>query len=149
MITIGRIKTVLVKRVAKQLVAEHKDEFTEDFTKNKEILVKYAKISSPKLRNVIAGYVSRLTKQAKEGKVKRRTSTEDISKFYLDDLAIIYGVHNKVSDYFRQKIINITDSGMSNEGFTMNLNATRKIDSTRSKIRVNPIDNLKGGKKRR
>ena len=78
----GRIKTVLVKRITKQLVEEHADEFGEDFSKNKEVLAKYADIKSPKLRNVIAGYASRLVKQAKESKEKKRISTEDISKFY-------------------------------------------------------------------
>ena len=82
MITIGRIKTVLVKRITKLLVREHPDEFNEDFDKNKEILKKYAIIKSPKLRNVIAGYASRLVKQAKEGRQVRRTSKEDLSKFY-------------------------------------------------------------------
>tara|TARA_Y100000294_G_scaffold178114_1_gene207696 strand:+ start:829 stop:1077 length:249 start_codon:yes stop_codon:yes gene_type:complete len=81
-ISMGRIKTVLVKRVTKQLVKEHADEFSEDFTKNKEVLAKYAKIESPKLRNVVAGYVSRLIKQAKEGKVRRSIHKEDISRFY-------------------------------------------------------------------
>ena len=78
----GRIKTVLVKRITKQLVEEHADEFSEDFSKNKEVLAKYAIIKSSKLRNVIAGYASRLVKQAKESKEKRRISTEDLSKFY-------------------------------------------------------------------
>jgi len=78
----GRIKTVLVKRITRQLVREHGDEFGEDFTKNKEILKKYIDTTSPKLRNVIAGYVSRLIKQAKEGKEKRRPSSEDLSRFY-------------------------------------------------------------------
>lgn len=79
---IGRIKTVLAKRVSKQLVREHPEEFNEDFDKNKEILKKYAVIKSTKLRNVIAGYVSRLVRQAKEGRQVRRTSKEDLSKFY-------------------------------------------------------------------
>jgi small subunit ribosomal protein S17e len=78
----GRIKTVLVKRVTKQLVSEHPDEFTEDFTKNKDVLKKYAKISSTKIRNVVAGYASRLVKQAKEGKQKKNINPEDISRFY-------------------------------------------------------------------
>ena len=82
MIAIGRIKTVLVKRITKQLVREHPEEFSEEFNKNKEILKKYAIIKSTKLRNVIAGYVSRLVKQAKEGKQVRRASKEDLSKFY-------------------------------------------------------------------
>lgn len=82
MIKIGRIKTVLAKRVSRQLVKDHADELTIDFTKNKEIIAKYADIQSIKLRNVIAGYVSRIMKQNKEGKVKRVVTKEDLSKFY-------------------------------------------------------------------
>lgn len=78
----GRIKTILIKRTSKQLVEEHMEEFSEDYNKNKEVLKKYADIKSPKMRNVIAGYVARLVKQAKSGKEKRRIQTEDISKFY-------------------------------------------------------------------
>ena len=63
MITIGRIKTVLVKRITKLLVREHPEEFSEEFDKNKEILKKYAVIKSTKLRNVIAGYLTRLVKK--------------------------------------------------------------------------------------
>ncbi|MCH8003713.1 MAG: 30S ribosomal protein S17e [Nanoarchaeota archaeon] len=78
----GRIKTKLIKRVTKQLVAEHKDDFSEDYNKNKEVLKKYIITKSPKIRNVIAGYTTRLIKQSKENKQKRRINTEDISKFY-------------------------------------------------------------------
>lgn len=78
----GRIKTILVKRVTKKLVEEHKDEFGEDYDKNKEVLKKYITVRSPKIRNVIAGYTTRLVKQSKEDKQKRRINAEDISKFY-------------------------------------------------------------------
>ena len=78
----GRIKTVLVKRITKQLVSEHSNEFSEDYNKNKELLKKYANIKSSKMRNVIAGYVSRLIKQSKTGKQRRVVNPEDISKFY-------------------------------------------------------------------
>ena len=78
----GRIKTILVKRITKKLVAEHKDDFSEDYNKNKEVLKKYIITKSPKIRNVIAGYTTRLIKQSKENKQKRRINTEDISKFY-------------------------------------------------------------------
>jgi len=81
-ITIGRIKTVLVKRITKQLVKEHPDEFCEDFDKNKEVLKKYVDISSTKIRNVVAGYASRLVKQNKEGKIMKKPGKEDLSKFY-------------------------------------------------------------------
>ena len=82
MIFLGRIKTVLVKRITKQLVKEHKDEFSEDYKKNKEVVDKYAIIKSPKIRNVIAGYAARLVKQSKEDKQKRSINKEDLSKFY-------------------------------------------------------------------
>ena len=82
MIALGRIKTILVKRVTKQLVNEHIGEFSEDYNKNKEILKKYANIQSPKIRNVVAGYAARLVKQSKEAKEKRTLPKEDISKFY-------------------------------------------------------------------
>jgi len=78
----GRIKTILVKRVTKKLVEEHKDEFCEDYNKNKEVLRKYINVRSPKIRNVIAGYTTRLVKQSKDEKQKRRINAEDISKFY-------------------------------------------------------------------
>jgi len=45
---VGRIKTVLVKRVTKLLVEKHKEEFSEDYYKNKEVVGKYADIKSPK-----------------------------------------------------------------------------------------------------
>ena len=45
----GRIKTILVKRVTKQLVNDHKDEFSEDYAKNKEVVRKYTDIKSPKV----------------------------------------------------------------------------------------------------
>ncbi len=79
---------------------------------------------------------------------------EDISKFYLDEMVEELSdenkqMENKVADYFKQKIMNITDSGMSNEGFMANLNVTKKMDTVRKKVRVDNIQNLKGGKKRR
>ncbi|MAH01716.1 MAG: 30S ribosomal protein S17e [Candidatus Woesearchaeota archaeon] len=82
MIILGRIKTILVKRVTKQLVKEHSEELSEDYNKNKEVLKKYVNIKSPKIRNVIAGYAARLVKQSKEDKEKRSINKEDLSKFY-------------------------------------------------------------------
>ena len=74
---------------------------------------------------------------------------EDISKFYLDEMAKKLGITNKVAEYFRDKITNITDSGMSKDGFAMNLNVTKKMDTVRKKVRENPIENLQGRKKRK
>ncbi len=70
---------------------------------------------------------------------------EDVCKHYLDGLCKEYGMENKISNYFRAKIINISDSGMSNQGFIQNMNVTKKVDMTRTRKRN--LDNLKGGKK--
>ncbi len=74
---------------------------------------------------------------------------EDIAKYYLDPIIKRYfekEIENRCSDYFRQKIINVCDSGMSNNGFIHSMNVTKKMDMQRS--RINNIDNFKGGKKR-
>lgn len=42
---------------------------------------------------------------------------------------------NLIANYFWDKLQNVTGSGMSNKGFTMNLNVTQKRDTTRKKIR--------------
>ncbi|MFH0867804.1 MAG: hypothetical protein V1831_00670, partial [Candidatus Woesearchaeota archaeon] len=81
-ITMGRIKTVLVKRATKQLVKDHLEELSVDYAKNKDVIKKYLIIKSPKIRNVIAGYAARLVKQSKGTQERRRFNKEDISKFY-------------------------------------------------------------------
>ena len=80
----GRIKTLLVKRIAKKLVKVHAREFTPEFGKNKELVEKYTNVASQKMRNLIAGYTSRLVKQRilLENQPRRRMHEEDLSKFY-------------------------------------------------------------------
>ncbi len=73
---------------------------------------------------------------------------EDIAKYYLDPIIKKFGEEgsiNRCSDYFRQKIINVSDSGMSNQGFLQQMNITKRMDMQRT--RKNSIDNLKGGKR--
>lgn len=59
----GRIKTTLIKRVGKKIYAVHKERFSKDFETNKKALPEVAEIYSKKLRNVIAGYITRLAKK--------------------------------------------------------------------------------------
>ncbi|KKN65818.1 hypothetical protein LCGC14_0477540 [marine sediment metagenome] len=73
---------------------------------------------------------------------------EDVSHHYLDGFAEKLSGKNRISDYFFNKVQNITDSGMSNKGFAMNLNVTRKMDTTRTRVKGN-IENLQKGGKRR
>ncbi len=82
--SMGRIKTLLIKRVAEKLIKEYGQEFTSEFEKNKALVDKYTNVVSPKLRNSIAGYTARLVKQKTilEGQPRRRVHEEDLSKFY-------------------------------------------------------------------
>jgi len=60
----GRIKTTLIKRSTKELLEAYGDNFTSDFSENKGLVRNYADIKSKKLRNIIAGYMTRLKRRA-------------------------------------------------------------------------------------
>ena len=62
----GRIKTKLIKRLTFELLKEHAGEFKKDFNENKEILTRFMDVPSKKLRNTIAGYLTRLVKSGYE-----------------------------------------------------------------------------------
>jgi len=62
----GRIKTVLVKRITHDLVKAHREDFKADFEANKKLVSRYASVPSNKLRNTIAGYVTRILKEKQE-----------------------------------------------------------------------------------
>ena len=62
----GRIKTQLIKRASLRLSREHKEELKDNFKENRELVAKHADIPSKKLRNIIAGYVTRLSKSKEE-----------------------------------------------------------------------------------
>jgi len=61
----GRIKTKLVKRTALKLFQIHPDSFKKDFSENKQVVESFAEIYSKKLRNGIAGYITRIAKRQK------------------------------------------------------------------------------------
>lgn len=58
----GRIKTKLIKRITNQLVARHGDKLKDTYDANKPIVADYTDVRSKKLRNIIAGYATRIVK---------------------------------------------------------------------------------------
>ena len=56
----GRIKTQMVKRLTHKLIDKHGEQFTEDFSKNKELVASQLTGGSKKIINIISGYVTRL-----------------------------------------------------------------------------------------
>jgi len=59
----GRIKTKFIKRKTRELLKTYGDRFTTDFVGNKIAAGKTAKVASKKMRNVIAGYMTRLKRK--------------------------------------------------------------------------------------
>ncbi|MEM0230578.1 MAG: 30S ribosomal protein S17e [Candidatus Woesearchaeota archaeon] len=63
----GRIKTNMIKRVSRELIEKHRSELTTDFEKNKKVVAeKLNFVPSKRVRNIIAGYVTRLAKRKAE-----------------------------------------------------------------------------------
>lgn len=62
----GRIKSIAVKVLANELIKEYGDKFTTDFEKNKEVLAEVKKIKSKRVRNILAGYISKRMQQIKK-----------------------------------------------------------------------------------
>jgi small subunit ribosomal protein S17e len=58
----GRIKTRKVKAITQELLEEHEGSFSTDFAENKKKVAELTNTESKKLRNIIAGYVTRIAK---------------------------------------------------------------------------------------
>jgi len=65
----GKVRTDLVKRIARELVERFPDKFTTDFETNKKLLESLTNISSKNLRNRVAGYITRLQNQKEQNKL--------------------------------------------------------------------------------
>lgn len=59
----GRIKTTLVKRTTEELLEKHGGDFSKDFTENKTKVAMFINAPSKKIRNIIAGYITRNKKR--------------------------------------------------------------------------------------
>jgi len=74
----GKVRTELVKRIARELVERFPDKFTTDFETNKKLLESLTNISSKNMRNRAAGYITRLQNQKEQNKL----TTEQIEINY-------------------------------------------------------------------
>ena len=64
----GRVRTTFVKTTSEKIYAKYKDKFDRSFDNNKKSVDEAAIINSKKLRNVIAGYITRMVEQHKKEK---------------------------------------------------------------------------------
>ncbi|MFW9830033.1 MAG: 30S ribosomal protein S17e [Candidatus Thorarchaeota archaeon] len=58
----GKVRTILIKNVSKELINKYPNVFTTDFEENKKLLDKYLEVDSKHLRNRISGYIVNLLK---------------------------------------------------------------------------------------
>jgi small subunit ribosomal protein S17e len=62
----GRIKSVAIKNLARDIIEEHGSRFGTDFDKNKKIIDEIRKIDSKYIRNVVAGYITKEIERARK-----------------------------------------------------------------------------------
>lgn len=59
---LGRIKTKKIKRITRDIISKYGNLMCETFDENKTVINGKITVRSKKLRNVISGYATRLTK---------------------------------------------------------------------------------------
>ncbi len=62
----GRVRSLFIKRAARNFIEGHPGKFTTEFEKNRRILDELVPSLSKPNRNRIAGYISTLLQQQKE-----------------------------------------------------------------------------------
>ena len=62
----GRIKTTLIKRSGNAVIKQYKDSFGTDYDANKIAVSRLVDVKSKKLRNIIAGHVTREMKKKQD-----------------------------------------------------------------------------------
>ena len=62
----GRIKSIAIKNLAREIIEEHASRFSTDFEKNKKIIDEIRKIESKYIRNVVAGYITKEMERKKK-----------------------------------------------------------------------------------
>jgi small subunit ribosomal protein S17e len=67
----GRIKTDMVKRVTRKLMERSPERYSTDFEKNKKAVSEGAHLPSKKIRNTVAGYITRMVKMKNKPRSRR------------------------------------------------------------------------------
>lgn len=62
----GRIKIIAIKNMGTSIIKEHGKKFSEDFDSNKKALDEIKDIKSKKVRNIVAGYITREMRKIKK-----------------------------------------------------------------------------------
>ncbi|MEM4700423.1 MAG: 30S ribosomal protein S17e [Candidatus Nezhaarchaeales archaeon] len=66
----GKVRPVVIKSMARRLMAQFGDKLTTNFEENKKLIAELTTIKAKHLRNRLAGYIVRLMKATKAGDEK-------------------------------------------------------------------------------
>ena len=72
----GKVRTELVKRIAHELLERYPDRFNADFENNKKLVESFTTVSSTRLRNRIAGYITSLSAPTEGAQTSEPEETE-------------------------------------------------------------------------
>jgi small subunit ribosomal protein S17e len=73
---LGKGKTEQIKRIAKELIARFPDKFSSNFEDNKRVVSAFTQGATTKVRNQIAGYITRLLSLAQPGTSSKNAEGE-------------------------------------------------------------------------
>jgi len=76
---LGKVRPEKVKKIARELVKRYPAKFTTNFEENKKLVRSLVKVSSVKLTNRIAGYITRLVAptEAPETEEEKESNASD------------------------------------------------------------------------
>lgn len=75
----GSVLTEQIKRMAKELIRRYPEKFSSDFEKNKHSVSSLVTGGTPKVRNQIAGYITRsFAAQEQESSEETLEETEEV-----------------------------------------------------------------------
>jgi small subunit ribosomal protein S17e len=75
-----------IKRLSNQVLEQHKDKFTADFSGNKKLLDQLAIVRSKGLKNEMAGYITKLVKREKDYLASKQAPIEKEEVEEIDEI---------------------------------------------------------------
>lgn len=73
----GKVKTEQIKHLAKELIAKYPDKFTTNFDDNKRMVDELTEGTTTRVRNQVAGYITRTITLAQHGTVLEEDVLEE------------------------------------------------------------------------
>jgi len=74
---LGKVRPDQIKKPAREILTRYHERFTTNFGENKKILGEVARVYSPRMKNRIAGYITRMMVIAKQA---TEEETEDAAE---------------------------------------------------------------------